>query len=77
MTVTEAEAHDIKRRHSAELLRHPGVSGVGVEKDQRGNFVLRLHVTGEGPDVGTDLPEEIDGLPVSITRGGPYRSFAK
>jgi hypothetical protein len=77
MMVTEAEAHEIKRRHSVELMRHPGVSGVGVEKDQRGNFVLRLHVTGESPDVGKDLPKEIDGLPVLITRGGQFRSFAK
>lgn len=75
--VTEAEAHDIKRRHSAELMRRPGVSGVGVEKDQRGNFVLRVHVSGESPDVESDLPKEIDGLPVSITRGGQFRSFAK
>ena len=75
--VTEAEAHDIKRRHSVELMRHPGVCGVGVEKDQRGNFVLRLHVTSESPDVETNLPKEIDGLPVLITRSGPFRSFAK
>jgi hypothetical protein len=75
--VTEAEAHDIKRRHSVELMRHPGVCGVGVEKDQRGNFVLNLTVTSDSPDVETGLPKEIDGLPVSITRSGPFRPFAK
>jgi hypothetical protein len=75
--VTEAEAHDIKRRHSVELMRRPGVCGVGVEKDQHGNFVLRLHVASESPDVEMNLPKEIDGLPVLITRSGQFRSFAK
>jgi hypothetical protein len=75
--VTEAEAHEIKRRHSVELMRHPSVCAVGVEKDKRGNFVLNLQVTGDRPDVEKGLPKEIDGLPVSITRSGPFRSFAK
>jgi hypothetical protein len=75
--VTEAEAHDIKRRHSVELMRHPGVCGVGVEKDQRGNFVLNLTVTSDSPGAETGLPKEIDGLPVSITRSGPFRPLAK
>ena len=32
---TEEEARAVKRRHSPQLLRQPGVCGVGVEKDEQ------------------------------------------
>jgi hypothetical protein len=47
--LTEQEAHDVKRRHSAELLSKPGVSGVGVEKDEDGNFVIAIHLDADHP----------------------------
>ena len=42
--VTEKEAGDIKSRHSKELLSIPGVSGVGVEKNQDGAFVIAVYL---------------------------------
>jgi hypothetical protein len=63
--LTEQEAHDAKRRHSAELLSKPGVSGVGVEKDEDGKFVIAVH-----------LDADIEGFPVKFVSSGPFRPLA-
>lgn len=44
LVATEEELREVKRRHSMRLLQLPGVSGVGVEKDSAGNYVLVVHV---------------------------------
>jgi len=74
--LTEQEAHEVKRRHSAELLSKPGVSGVGVEKDEDGNFVIVVHVDGDHPGVQEQLPKDIDGFHVKFVRSGPFRPLA-
>jgi hypothetical protein len=73
--VSQEEARAIKRRHSPELLKRPGVSGVGVEKGEGGDYVLTIHVNADEPGVADQLPAEIEGLPVRIVRSGPYRKF--
>ena len=40
---TEQEIREVKRRHSPQLLSVSGVSGVGIEKDDAGEFVLAVH----------------------------------
>ena len=63
--LTEQEARDVKRRHSAELLSKPGVSGVGVEKDEDGNFVIAVHLDATTPGSGA-VAENIEGFPVKF-----------
>jgi hypothetical protein len=72
---TGDEVRGIKRRHSAELLRQPGVSGVGVEKDEAGRYVLAIHVEGDDPEVRQRLPREIEGCRVKLVVSGPFRAF--
>jgi hypothetical protein len=72
---TEAEVQAIKRRHSAELLDQPGVSGVGVEKDGDGEFVLTIYVDADDPAAAQRVPARIEGCPVRVVRGGPFRRF--
>lgn len=72
---SEEEVRAIKRRHSARLLQQPGVSGLGVEKDEAGNYVLVIHVDADDLAAGADLPSEIEGCPVKVVRSGPFRKF--
>ena len=58
---TEEEARAIKSRHSPQLLRQPGVCGVGVEKDEAGNFVIAIHLDSDDPEVRAHLPQHLEG----------------
>ena len=70
---SESEAREVKSRHSAELLRLPGVCGVGVEKNPRGEFIIRLHLETEDPKITEQLPKEIEGYAVETVHSGPFR----
>lgn len=73
---TEQEAQDVKGRHSNELLSKPGVSGVGVEKDEDGQFVIVLYLDSDDPAVQKPLPKDIEGFPVKFVFSGPFRQLA-
>jgi hypothetical protein len=70
---TEDEIRSIKRQWSSRLMSLPGVSGVGIEKDDAGGFVLAVHV--DGPDVAQRLPPELHKYPVKVIHSGPFRKF--
>ncbi len=74
---TEEEARAIKRRHSPQLLQQPGVCGVGVEKDEAGNYVIAIHLDTDDPAVRARLPEQIEGHPVKFIRSGPFRKLSR
>ena len=74
--LTEQEAREVKRRHSTELLSKPGVSGVGVETDEEGKFVIAVHLDADYPGVQDQLPKDIEGFPVKFVRSGPFRPLA-
>jgi hypothetical protein len=70
---TEEEIREVKRRHSPRLLNQPGVSGVGIERDEQGNYVLAVHL--DDPAAREQLPDEIDGHPVKYVHSGPFRKL--
>lgn len=72
----EDEIREVKRRHSAELMRQPGVCGVGVEKDEAGEYVIALHLDTDDPQVQQGLPKELDGFRVKLIKSGPFRKFS-
>jgi hypothetical protein len=74
--VSEEEVKAIKRRHSPRLLHEPGVCGIGVEKDQNGNFVITVHLDATQPDAGATVPDSIEGCPVKLVRSGPFTAEA-
>lgn len=65
---TEKEIRALKKRVSAELLKNRAVSGVGVEREENGEYVLAVHLSEDAPD----LPCELEGHPVRYVRSGPY-----
>lgn len=72
---TEREIRAVKRRHSPQLLNRPGVCGVGVEKDESGDYVLAVHLDTEDEDALAALPEKIEGYPVKYIQSGPFRKL--
>lgn len=72
---TEDEIRDLKTRHAADLLARPGVSGVGVERDGQGGYVLTVHLASGDPAVRASLPEQIEGHLIRYSQSGPYRRF--
>ena len=72
---SEEEVRQIKRRHASQLLTQPGVCGVGVEKDEAGQFVLAVHLETDDPKVREGLPSQIEGQPVKYVKSGPFRKL--
>ena len=68
---SEQKVAEIKRRYSAQLLQQPGVCGVGVEKDDVGNFYLAVHLD-SNPRAGENIADSIEGAPVKRIHSGPF-----
>ena len=73
---TEKQARDVKNRHSAELLRLPGVSGVGVQKSPDGNFYIALHLDSDDSAFAEQLPKQLEGVPVETVASGPFKKLS-
>ena len=69
---SEADVKAVKRQHSAQLLSKPGVTGVGVEQDETGDFVLVVHIVDESALGSLRLPPRIDGVTVRPIVTGQY-----
>jgi hypothetical protein len=68
---TDEQAHAIKDRHSLALLKIPGVHGVGLQQDHAGNHTLV--VMADATAERSNLPSQIEGLPVSVEESGPFK----
>jgi hypothetical protein len=73
---SEQEARDVKNRHSMELLRLPGVCGVGVQKSGENDFYIALHVESNDPQIAGQLPKELEGLRVETIVSGPFKKLS-
>jgi hypothetical protein len=69
------QATDVKKRHSMKLLSHPGVSGVGVEQDDTGDYVLAVHLDENDPQAAAQVPEELEGVKVRRIFSGPFKKY--
>ena len=74
--MTENEAMQIKDRHSEELLKIPGVHGVGVGQDEQGWPVLLIMAEiGRYPDLAAQLAQRLEGIPFKVVEGGPIHTL--
>ena len=53
------------------------MSGVGIEKDESGEYVLAVHIDDSDPKAVKELPKEIEGVPVKYIPSGPFRKLDK
>ena len=72
---TEQELRNLKQRYSAQLLRLPGVCGVGIEKDDSGKLALTVHLNAIDPNAGEGVPAILEGHKVKRVRSGPFKRF--
>jgi hypothetical protein len=72
---SEDQVRQVKRRHSLRLLGLPGISGVGIEKEEDGSYVLAVHLDGTCADAGKEVPDIIEGVRVKFVRSGPFSVF--
>ena len=70
---TEEEVSRVKEQHSFRLLQMPEVSGVGVEKDESGGYVLTIHLNADAPALRDRLSAEINEVPIKFIHSGPFR----
>jgi hypothetical protein len=73
---SQDQVRQVKRKYSPELLQQPGISGVGVEKDESGGYVLAVHINVDDADAAGRIPAQIEGCPVKVIRSGPFRKFS-
>jgi hypothetical protein len=73
---TEEEISDLKRRHAPLLMARPEVTGVGVERDEAGSYVLAVHLTSDDPALLATMPSEIEGHPIRYSGSGTYTRLA-
>lgn len=72
---TEHKLKELKRRYSLQLLNQKGVSGVGVEKTDAGDFVLAIHLNDSSPE-NLNLPSELENYPIKfIQQPEGFRKF--
>jgi hypothetical protein len=71
----EETIREVKRRHSPDLMRRPGVCGVGVERDEHGRPALTVHLESDDPELRRDLPDAIEGYEVRYQVTGPFRAL--
>ena len=67
------EIHALKKRHSADLLKRPGVCGLDIETDGSGQATLTVHVDTDDPAIRRRLPKQLEGFPLRYRRTGPFR----
>lgn len=67
-----AAADSLPKAVVDRLMRLPGVDGVWIELDARGQRVVILHYTPSGTTA--HLPSTVEGLPTHIVGGKPIRA---
>ncbi len=60
----------IKNKYGQQLLAKRGVCGVGIEKNDAGDYVLVVHL--EDPSAQKELPAQLDGEDVRYVVSGPF-----
>lgn len=77
---TERQALDAKRKHSRSLMSRPGVTGVGVQRDDENplEYFLAVHLSSDDPGAARSLPDSLDDCAVRVvTTDGHYRKQQK
>jgi len=74
---SEEQAREVKNRHSMELLKIPGVCGVGVQKSGENDFYIALHLESNDPQIAGQLPKQLEGLRVETIVTGPFKKLSE
>jgi len=67
---THDEIRKIKARYGQDILSKPGVAGVGIEKDDGGEYELVVHLADDA--ARAQVPDELDGQKIRFVKSGPF-----
>jgi hypothetical protein len=70
---SEKEVTAIKDRVAFRLLDLSEVSGVGVEKDETGDYTLAVHLNTDSSEIRKRVLDEVKGSPVKFVISGPFK----
>lgn len=68
-----ASVEEVKRRHEANLMKSPGVVGVGIGRKD-GKACIRIYVSEDSPKVLAALPQSLEDVPVEVVVSGPFEA---
>jgi hypothetical protein len=71
----QSEIGEVAKRHSEELRKIPGVSGVGSGRGKNGGLVITVYLNRDDATVTKSLPKEIEGYPVEFVYSGAFRKL--
>ena len=74
--MTREPIQAVIERRAGEILRLPGVVGIGAGADSSGSFISVLVASPETL-VGTGIPPALDGYPVRVEVTGRLRPFQR
>lgn len=64
------EAVACKRAHQKDLMKLPGVTGVGVTRDANGNPAVLILLKEDTPQIRAAIPCKVEGLPTVVKYTG-------
>ena len=66
----------IKEKWEFELMKVPGVTGIGIgENPRKPGRVIKVYVDRMTSELKRQIPRELEGYPVSIEQTGEFRAF--
>ena len=66
---------DVKRKHEMDLMKIPGVIGVGIGKGKSGGRVIQVLAEEVTRQMRETVPPMIDGFFVEVVRVGEVRKL--
>jgi hypothetical protein len=71
---SEEQVKRIKSQNAAYLLQRPGVSGIGVEKAENGDFVLAVHLDPAFPEASEAVDHRLQNCGCQVRKyfSGPF-----
>ena len=73
---TKEQVERLKRLHSRSLMRMPGVSGVGIERDDGEDaYSLVVHLADDDEKTRAAVEKAVAGQPVRIVKSGRFRKL--
>ncbi|GAC1638374.1 MAG: hypothetical protein NVS9B14_18900 [Candidatus Acidiferrum sp.] len=54
----------------------PGVCGVGVQRNDAGEFYIAVHLDSDDTKLTAQLPAELDGVSVKTLASGPFKKLS-
>lgn len=70
-----AHLKDVQARHEKDIMKIPGVLGMGIGRSEEGQLIMEIYVKKHTPELESQLPKTLDGAKVLIVETGEVRAL--